>query len=223
LHRHGRHHLRRTLGGAPGSGERRLGTDPWCFAAPGEPGRPFLLDMATTTTAYGKVRNRINEHLPAPLGWLLNEAGQATTDPLDVAERDGSLTSLGGSREAASYKGYGLAMMVDILAGGLSGMTYPSDANHTAAPGPLGIGHFVLALDPALFGDPAEFTTGVARFCDAMRTTAPVDPALPVLVAGDPERAKAARRRVEGIPVGAGLLGQVKAIAEAAGAPWLLG
>jgi LDH2 family malate/lactate/ureidoglycolate dehydrogenase len=56
-----------------------------------------------------------------------------------------------------------------------------------------------------------------------MRMARPAEPGVPVLVAGDPERAKAARRRVEGIPVGAGLLAQVRAIAEAAGAPWLLG
>ena len=200
----------------------RLSTDPWCFAAPGEPGRPFLLDMATTTVAYGRVRNRINEGQPTPPGWVLTASGQPSTDPLDVAERGGFLSSLGGSREGSSYKGYGLAMMVDILAGGLSGVTYPSDAGHTQGPGPQNVGHFLLALDPGMFGDAAGFTAGVARFCDAMRHTPPAEPDLPVLVAGDPERAKAARRRSEGIPVGPGLLAQVRGIAEAAGAPWLL-
>ena len=179
--------------------------------------------MATTTAAFGRVRNRINEKQPAPPGWLLTAAGLPTTDPLDVAQRGGSLTSLGGSRENASYKGYGLAMMVDILAGGLSGMTYPSDPGHVKAPDRLNIGHFMMALDPGLFGDAGEFTAGVARFCDSMRAVPPVDATLPVLVAGDPERAKAAHRRAEGIPVGVGLLGQVRAIAEAAGAAWLLG
>jgi len=206
-----------------GGAQSRLGTDPWCFVAPGEPDRPFLLDMATATVAFGRVRNRANEGQPVPPGWVLSPDGLPSTDPLDAAERPGFLTSLGGSREGASYKGYGLAMMVDILAGGLSGMTYPTDPQHGTRPGPLHLGHFLLALDPGLFGEPGDFTAGVARFCDAMRIARPAEPDLPVLVAGDPERAKAARRRVEGIPVGTALLAQVQAIAEAAGAPWLLG
>lgn len=205
-----------------GGAEPRLGTDPWSFGAPGEPGRPFLLDMATTTAAFGRVRNKVNENLPVPPGWVLDAAGHPSTDPRDVAERGGFLTSLGGSRDGASYKGYGLAMMVDILAGGLGAMSYPSDAGHAKGPH-VGLGHFFLALDPALFTDATAFAAGVARFADTMRATRPVDLALPVMVPGDPERATAARRRAEGIPVGTGLLAQVRAIAEAAGAPWILG
>jgi len=201
-----------------GGAQSRMGTEPWCFAAPGEPGRPFLLDMATSTVAFGRVRNRVSENQPLPPGWVLTADGRPTTDPKDTAT--GFLTSLGGSRENASYKGYGLAMMVDILAGGLSGMTYPTDPTHAQGPD---LGYFMLALDPGLFGEPGEFTAGVARFCNAMRAVPAVEDDLPVLVAGDPERAKAARRRVEGIPVGAALLARIRTIAEAAGAPWLLG
>ncbi|MCW3476450.1 Ldh family oxidoreductase [Limobrevibacterium gyesilva] len=206
-----------------GGAEAKLGTDPWCFGAPGEAGRPFLLDMATTTVAFGRVRNKANEDLPAPPGWVLTPDGQPSTDPLDVVQRPGFLTSLGGTRENSSYKGYGLAMMVDILAGALSGVTFPSDPGHAKAEGGVNLGHFFLAMDPGLFRDPAEFRTDVARFCGQMRATTPADPATPVLVAGDPERATAARRRAEGIPVGPGLLAQIRTIAEASGAPWLLG
>jgi LDH2 family malate/lactate/ureidoglycolate dehydrogenase len=205
-----------------GGAAARLGTDPWSFAAPGEPGRPFLLDMATTTAAYGRVRNKANEGLQAPPGWLLTKDGVPTTDPLDVAERHGFLTALGGTLENASYKGYGLAMMVNILAAALSGMTLPSDPDHARRPDGMKIGHFFLALDPGLFREPAVFRADVARFCDAMRATPPADPGQPVQVAGDPERARAALRRQAGIPVGQGLLAQVRAIADAAGAPWTL-
>jgi LDH2 family malate/lactate/ureidoglycolate dehydrogenase len=206
-----------------GGAQARLGTDPWCFAAPGEPGRPFLLDMATTTVAFGRVRNKSNERQPAPSGWVLDPQGQPSTDPEDVVSRPGFLTSLGGSRENSSYKGYGMAMMVDILAGALSGMTFPSDPDHVQAPDRVNLGHFFLAMDPGLFREKGEFEADVARFCAQMRATPPVDPAKPVLVAGDPERATAARRRVEGVPVGSGLLAQIKGLADAVGAPWLLG
>lgn len=202
--------------------EARFGTDPWCFAAPGEDGRPFLLDMATTTVAFGKIRNKANEGQPCPPGWVLDRHGQPSTDPLDLVERGGFHTPLGGTPEGSSYKGYGLAAMVNILAAGLSGATMPTDPMHTKKPQGMDLGHFMLAIDPNMFRDTADFRADVAAFCNALRGTRPVDPARPVLVAGDPERAKAAQRAREGVPVGPGLLAKIRAIAEASGAPWLL-
>ncbi len=201
--------------------EARLGTDPWCFAAPGEPGRPFLLDMATTTVAFGRVRNKANEGLPTPPGWVLDAQGNPSTDPLDTAERGGFLTSLGGTPENSSHKGYGLAMMVNILSAGLAGETFPSSPRH-AKGNPIGLAHFFLAMDPNLFRDGAEFAHAVDDFCAEMRATRPVDPQHPVLIPGDPERTMAARRRAFGVPVGAGLRAQVRDLALAAGAPWIL-
>ena len=201
--------------------EPRLGTDPWCFAVPAEPGRPFLLDMATTTVAYGRVRNKANENLSTPQGWVVDAQGNPSTDPRDVTEKPGFLTSLGGAPEASSYKGYGLAMMADILAAGLAGESFPSSPDHAQGPR-LGMGHFFMAFDPGLFREPADFNADIARFCAEMRATPPIDPAKPVMVAGDPERATAARRTKDGVPVGPGLLAQIKALAADAGAPWLL-
>lgn len=91
--------------------EAKLGTDPWSFAAPTTDGRPFLLDMATTTVAAGRIRNKANEGLPCPPGWVLNKDGLPSADPLEAREKGGFLTSLGGSPENSSYKGYGLAVM----------------------------------------------------------------------------------------------------------------
>ena len=205
-----------------GGAQARLGTDPWAFAAPGRPGEPFLLDMATTTVAAGRVRNKANEGLPAPPGWLLTKDGLPSTDPLEAAQKGGFLTSLGGSPEGSSHKGYGLAMMVNILGSCLSGATLITDPQHTRGPDGLDIGHFFLALSPGLFRGPGAFEADVADFCDAMRATRPADPARPVMVAGDPERKAAARRRVEGIPVGANLLASIREIARESGAAWLL-
>ena len=204
-----------------GGAAARLGTDPWCFAAPGEPGRPFLLDMATTTVAFGRVRNKANEGLAAPSGWVTDAIGQPSVDPGDVVERGGFLTSLGGTPENSSHKGYGLAMMADILSAGLAAESFPSDPMH-AKGDRVGLAHFFLAMDPGMFRAEADFKADVARFGDAMRATPPLDPARPVMVAGDPERAMAARRRLDGVPVGDGLRAQIKALAEAAGADWLL-
>ena len=205
-----------------GGAQARLGTDPWAFAAPGKPGEPFLLDMATTTVAAGRIRNKANENLPAPPGWLLTKAGLPSTDPLEAVQKGGYLTSLGGSPEGSSYKGYGLSMMVNILGSCLSGATLVTDPMHTKKPQGHDIGHSFLALRPTLFREEGAFETDVATLCDAMRATLPIDPAHPVMVAGDPERRAAAHRMTTGIPVGANLLAKVRAIAEQSGVPWRL-
>ncbi|MBV8615430.1 MAG: Ldh family oxidoreductase [Acetobacteraceae bacterium] len=202
--------------------QARLGTDPWSFAAPSADGAPFLLDMATTTVAAGRVRNKANENETCPPGWVLTRDGLPSTDPLEASRKGGFLTSLGGSPESSSYKGYGLAVMVNILSSCLSGATLITDPLHTKKPHGQDIGHFLMAIDPGLFRDPAEFQADVARFLGDLRATEPLDPARPVMVAGDPQRRLAARRMAEGIPVGPGLLAQVRQIAQASAAPWLL-
>ncbi|MGE0258727.1 MAG: Ldh family oxidoreductase [Alphaproteobacteria bacterium] len=203
--------------------EAKLGTDPWSFAAPtGDPERPFLLDMATTTVAAGRIRNKANEGLQCPPGWVLNKDGLPSTDPLEAREKGGFLTSLGGSPENSSYKGYGLAVMVNILGACLSGSTLITDPMHTKKPQGNDIGHCFIAIDPNLFREEGEFAADVTRLCDDLRATKPVDPAQPVMVAGDPQWHNAAARLRDGIPVGPGLLGQIRQIAQASAAPWLL-
>ena len=192
---------------APTFGKQaRLGTDPWSFAAPARDGEPFLLDMATTTVAAGRIRNKANEGLPTPDGWVLDSEGRPSNDPLVAREKGGFLTSLGGSPENSSYKGYGLAAMVNILASCLSGATLITDPMHTKKPEGMDIGHFFMAIDPGLFREADEFQSDVAQFCGDLRATTPVDPAQPVMVAGDPQWKNAAKRMAEGIPVGPGLL-----------------
>jgi LDH2 family malate/lactate/ureidoglycolate dehydrogenase len=201
--------------------QARLGTDPIAFAAPGRPGEPFLLDMATTTVAAGKIRNKANENLATPPGWLVTAEGLPSTDPREVS-KGGFMTPLGGTPEGSSHKGYGLGAMVNILSSALSGATMITDPLHTKKSDTMDIGHFFLALDPGLFRDAADFRADVVAFCDALRATRPANPTQPVLVAGDPERRIAARRRQDGIPVGPNLLAQVRDVARAAGADWIM-
>lgn len=209
---------------APTFGKQaRLGTDPWSFAAPSADGVPFLLDMATTTVAAGRIRNKANENLPTPDGWVLDREGRPSNDPLVAKQKGRFLTSLGGSPENSSYKGYGLAVMVNILSSCLSGATLITDPEHTKKPVGQDIGHFFLALDPAIFRGAGDFEKDVATFLGVLRATTPIDPARPVMVAGDPQREQAKIRMRDGIPVGAGLLAQVRRVADEAGVKWLLG
>ncbi len=200
--------------------EAKLGTDPWSFAAPTAQGEPFLLDMATTTVAAGRIRNKANEGLECPPGWVLDKDGRPSTDPAEAREKGGFLTSLGGSPETSSYKGYGLAVMVNILGACLSGSTLIIDPDAAQQSG--AIGHCFIAIDPGLFRDRDDFAADVSRLCDDLRATQPMEPAQPVMVAGDPQWLYAAKRREEGIPVGPGLLNQIRQIAQASAAPWLL-
>jgi len=153
--------------------EAKLGTDPWSFAAPTADGPPFLLDMATATVAAGRIRNKGNEGLPCPPGWVLNKDGLPSTDPLEAREKGGFLTSLGGSPENSSYKGYGLSAMVNILGSCLSGATLITDPMHTKKPQGNDIGHCFIAIDPGLFRGREDFTADVTRFCDDLRSTRP--------------------------------------------------
>jgi LDH2 family malate/lactate/ureidoglycolate dehydrogenase len=200
--------------------EAKYGTDPWTFAAPAREGEPFLLDMATTTVAAGKIRNKANEGLPLPPGWMVTAEGKPSTDPTEN-QKGGFLTPLGGTSESSSYKGYGLAAMVNILASALSGATMVTDPMHMKKAS-QDIGHFFMVINPGLFRDAADFRADVTAFCDSLRATKPADPAQPVMVAGDPERRVAATRMQQGIPVMKNLGLKVKAISEAAGVAWQL-
>ena len=112
--------------------------------------------------------------------------------------------------------------MVSILGSCLSGASLITDPMHTKKAQGNDIGHCFIAIDPGLFREPEEFTADVTRFCGDLRATEPVDRAQPVMVAGDPQWNNAAQRMRDGIPVGAGLLNQVRQIAQACAAPWLL-
>jgi LDH2 family malate/lactate/ureidoglycolate dehydrogenase len=112
--------------------------------------------------------------------------------------------------------------MVNILAACLSGASLITDPERKDNPSGNDIGHCFIAIDPGLFRDRGDFAADVRRLCDDLRATTPIDPTIPVMVAGDPQWHNATERRRDGIPVGAGLLGQIRQIAQACAAPWLL-
>lgn len=204
-------------------GEAKLGTEPISFGAPADGDDYFLLDMATTTVAQGKILNLFVENQPCPPGWILDASGKASTDTKDYFDNGGFITSLGGSLLGGSYKGYGLGVMVNILSACLSGSSLITDPLHAKRPGhPNNIGHFFLALDPGLFREPADFRRDVSTLLDSLRATAPLDDQVTVMVAGDPERKAMAKYLKDGIELPPNMKQKIKALAEEAGAPWLL-
>jgi LDH2 family malate/lactate/ureidoglycolate dehydrogenase len=133
------------------------------------------------------------------------------------------MTALGGTPGGASYKGYGLAMMVEILGAALTDSSLVTSQGHgTRTRGSMEIGHFFLAIDPAAFRPKGMFEGKVSDLIDDLYATAPVDPAEPVRIAGDrSERCKAERLKA-GIPVPPGLRNKVGEVARASDASFLL-
>lgn len=204
-----------------------LGTNPIAFAAPAKRNPPFVLDMATTTTAGNKVRVFGLKGRTLPPGWVVDGDGVGVSDPeaaMAVMKSDeGGLTPLGGTAETAGYKGYGLAMMVHILGGALTGASFSPIRNRTQGEDqPDDLGHFFLAIDPASFREPGAFEADLDDVIDTLHATPPVDPAKPVLVAGDPEEATRRERLTNGIPIPETLDKLIRGVCERSGAAYVL-
>ena len=205
-----------------------MGTNPLAFAAPTKRNPPFELDMATTTVAAGKVKVYKLNHRPVPPGWVVDGGGQPVTDAEEafrqVFERpEGGITPLGGARAVGGHKGYGLAVMVHILGGALSGASFSPIRNRTQGPSdPHNIGHFFMAIDPRAFRPDGEFEDDLDQVIDVLHNAKPADPAQPVLVAGDPEMATRRERLQHGVPIPDDLMEQLRAVAKSAGVPFVL-
>jgi LDH2 family malate/lactate/ureidoglycolate dehydrogenase len=206
-----------------------LGTNPIAFAAPARRNRPFLLDMATSSVANNKIKVYELNGKRLPPGWVLDGQGRPITEPAEALEvvyskkKGGGQTPLGGTAEMSSHKGYGLALMVHILGGTLSGASFSPIRVKTQKPSdPDRLGHFFLAIDPKAFRPDGAFEEDLDAVIDVLHGTSPVDPAQPVLVPGDPEAAARERRLREGIPLPASLLEKLRAICERSGVAFIL-
>ncbi|HAD87870.1 MAG TPA: hydroxyacid dehydrogenase [Rhodospirillaceae bacterium] len=200
-----------------GGRDMKVGNNPFGFAAPAsltDPdggGLPFVLDMAQSVAARGKMRKLRDAGEKMPLGWALDKDGEPTTDP--QAGLDGFIQFMGG------YKGYGMALMVDILCGLLSGGVYLDDSKdmwNTEDPAPQGTTHFFLAIDPARLLAPADYNTRMADFRGRIKSTAPFHEGGEVLLPGEIELTLMAERQTSGIPVAAQTMEIVRRLAKAA-------
>ena len=204
-----------------------MGTNPLAFAAPARRNPPFELDMATTTVAAGKVRVYKENHRPLPSGWVIDGDGKTVIDAAKgfqhISDHDGGITPLGGSREAGGHKGYGLAVMVHILAGTLAGASFSPIRNQTQKKSdPHNIGHFFMAIDPRAFRAEGDFQDDLDQVIDVLHNAKRVDANQPVLVAGDPERANKKERLEQGVPIPDDLMDQLRVVAKNANVPFLL-
>ncbi len=187
---------------APWQGkEPRFGTNPICMAVPpsGEDGQePWLLDMATTTVAANRIfKAWINQEPEVPAGWAMDRDGVPTTNT-EAAYR-GLVMPLGG------YKGFGLAMMVEILCSVLGGGAMPNQLGGIRfTEKPVRVSHCFLAVEIARFLPLETFSARMGELVALMKSAAPAKGYDEVLVAGEPEKRLERQRLVEGIPIGDG-------------------
>lgn len=205
--------------------ESRFSTNPIAFAAPGAKSNGFSLDMATSTVAVGKLRIAQRAEKSIPAGWATNEAGTPEIDPgAALASVPKRLTPLGGTRDQGSHKGYGLAMMVEILSSILSGSYVGGYDLATDERGRfVNVGHCFVVIDPGLVrGEGDAFVDELDRLADYLRATAPIEPTQPVLVPGDPEWESWKVRSRDGIPMTRNLFEEVRRVAKSCGAQFVL-
>jgi LDH2 family malate/lactate/ureidoglycolate dehydrogenase len=194
-----------------------LGTNPIAFGAPTRRNRVFLLDMTTAAESFGTLLTLWRRGRPIPTGLALDDRGRAVTDGRRAA-RHRRLLPLGSDRDRGSHKGYGLAVMVDILSALLPGVVLASPPGGRRER----VGHFFLALDPARFREPSGFAEDLDDWIDTLHAVEPVDAEHPVLVPGDPEEDAFAERTVRGIPLSRSVCEGIRGVARACGAPFLL-
>jgi uncharacterized oxidoreductase len=189
-----------------GARQRMLGTNPVAFSIPAGSHPPLLADFATSTVAEGKIRIAHRKGEKVPIGWLLDKNGRPSDDPADLYD-GGAMTAFG------EYKGYALSLLVEVLAGILSGADTPIFPNY----GSLKNGVFAIAIDPAFFRSRAAYTSAVDYLFTSIKQALPAADCTGPLIPGEPEIGKKAVREKDGIPVEDRTITELMEIAQSLG------
>jgi uncharacterized oxidoreductase len=188
----------------------RLGTNPLGIGVPSSEGT-LILDFGTSATAEGKVRVKKIAGQTVPDGWLLDSTGKPTNDPNTLyADPPGTILPMGGNQ---AYKGFGLALMIEIFSGALSGgvtiREKPINQNGNCV--------FMQVIDPAALGGADHFAKEVTQLNAFVRSCPRMDDCKEILLPGDPERRMFADRSKNGVPLDDGNWNQLKALADKLG------
>jgi uncharacterized oxidoreductase len=186
---------------APYGGRARvLGSNPVCYAVPTGQGRSVVVDYATSMAAEGKVRAALLKGARLPPGWIVDARGRESTDPADLYEPPlpperikmaGALLPLGG------YKGYGLAVIVDLLAGILTGAGSSQDMTGEWSTN----GVFMMTLKIESFLPLKEFEVQAERLVRSIKNSPKAEGFDEILIPGEPEARERERRLKHGIPI----------------------
>jgi uncharacterized oxidoreductase len=160
-----------------GGSAGRVSTNPLAIGLPTGTADPFLLDISSSVVAEGQVRLKRLKGEPMPLGWMIDAFGRAITDPEDFFRKTGSLLPLGGD---VGYKGYGLGLAVEILAGILGRAGY----SRASLP-PYNNGLFIIVVDIGRFLALEEFTAEVQQLIAYIKSCPPASGADEIVYPGE--------------------------------------
>jgi len=193
-----------------GGRDVRVGNNPFCMAAPIANSPHFLLDMAMSVAARGKIRAARSAGQTIPTGWAVDNQGRPTNDP--VAALEGFLAPMGG------HKGSGMSQAIDILSGVLNGAKFlsgiPSWMENPEIPSELG--HFFILIDPARLIGSEAYNQAMERFRNIILKTPAADPADPVRLPGQAEQARRANSIKKGLTVPADLIEEIRTLGNGA-------
>ena len=189
-----------------GGADARFGTNPFCAGVPLTGRDPVILDFATSMIAQGKTRVAYNKGERIEPGCLIDDHGQPTREP-----RYSVVPPLGALLTFGAHKGYGLALICELLGGALAGQMTQRDDDGSRRR--VLNGMFSVLVDPAALGDRETFEHEALAFIDWVKASPPREGFDPVRVAGEPERASRARRSAEGVPVDANTWQEILAAA----------
>lgn len=178
-----------------GGREVKVGNNPLGVGVPRRQPPHFILDIAMSVAARGKMRAAHERGETIPAGWALDAQGRPTVDPLEALK--GFVLPIGG------HKGYGLALAIDVLAGVLTGAAYGPGVGSLFQNmrEPQRIGHFFLVIDPKRFMDDATYHERLEDLFRQIKDTEPFDEQSPVMLPGEPEWLEREKRLKEGIPM----------------------
>jgi LDH2 family malate/lactate/ureidoglycolate dehydrogenase len=190
-----------------GGREKRVGTNPWSISAPAGRHPPLVLDVANTAVARGKIYLARQRGESIPPGWAINVAGEPTTDAAEALA--GLILPMAG------HKGYGIAVMMDVLAGVLSGSSFGEDVSGPyQAEWRSGCGHLMVALDIKAFIAPAQFDQRMEQMIARLKATPLAPGGTEVLLPGEPEARCAADNQRRGLELPAQTREDLEALAK---------
>ena len=192
-----------------------LGTNPICIGFPIDKNDSIILDMAVSTVARGKIRLAALKGEKIPEGWAFDEEGNPTTDP--KAAIRGALAPIGG------HKGYGLALLADILCGLLMGSAFGRNVKALDDfSGPSRTGFFIEAINVEFFRPYIEYQNCVTDYVREIKECPKRKGVKEIFFPGEIERREAELRKKFGIPLDGKTLSEVKNLAKELNIPFPL-
>lgn len=197
---------------------RNIGTNPIAVGFPTRIPPPVLFDAATSVVPIGKIEVYAKQGKKIPLGWALLPDGRPAEDPKEVLEKKGSILPLGGlGEDFGGHKGGGLALVVDILCGVLTGANYGTYIKESPANEPPNVGHFMIAIDIKGITSIEEFLDRIESYRKYIKGLKKISEEVDIWIPGEKAWLTMETRKKIGIPIHRNILKEIKEEGEKVG------